>query len=77
MTNDSRRRRTNMEKTMVTTKAKTVDLGALQDVFLAARQTAETDAKALAKAEEAADRSRRAAAEAHEALKAASRLVLA
>ena len=56
---------------------KSVDLGQLQDAFIAARRTAETDAKTLAKAEEAADRSRKAAADAHEALKAASRLVLA
>jgi hypothetical protein len=58
-------------------KAKSVDLGELQDAFTAARRTAEADAKALAKAQDAADRSRAAFAAATEALKAGSRLILA
>ena len=58
-------------------KPKSVDLGQLQDAFVAARRAFILDAKALERAQEVADRSKAAFAVASDALKAATRLVLA
>jgi hypothetical protein len=59
-----------------TTKPKAIDLGALQNAFNAAKRQLNADAKALAKAQESFDRSKKAHQEAHEALKAAAHTVL-
>jgi hypothetical protein len=56
---------------------KSIDLGALQATFVVARRQHAVDAKALARAQDAEERSRRAFAEAQEALKNAARTVLA
>lgn len=64
-------------KKIAVAKPKSVDLGQLQDAFVAARRAFIVDAKALERAQEAADRSKAAFSVASDALKAATRLVLA
>jgi hypothetical protein len=57
-------------------KVKSIDLGALQDQFTAAKKQYDTDVKALVKAQDAVDRSRRAFLEAEQTLKEGTRTVL-
>lgn len=62
---------------MTTTKSKSIDLGSLQDAFTKAKRQHELDAKGLAKAQSAHERSKRAFNEATESLKSAAMTVLA
>jgi len=55
---------------------KAIDLGALQNTLNATKRQLSTDSKALAKAQESFDRSKKAYQEAYEALKAAAHTVL-
>jgi hypothetical protein len=58
------------------TNKQQIDLGALQEVFVAARKQHDRDVKDLARAQEAVDRSAVALERAAEALKSATRTVL-
>jgi hypothetical protein len=59
------------------TKTKPVDLGALQDAYIKAKATYQTDLKAYNRAEEALGRSRESFATSEAALKAACKSVFA
>jgi hypothetical protein len=58
-------------------KAKSIELGALQDAYLNAKRTYELNMKALAKAQDTFDRSKETYRSSHEVLKAAAHNILA
>lgn len=57
-------------------KSKAIDLGQLQDTYTLAKKTLASDAKALAKAQDVFERSKKQYQDSFEALKSAARTVL-